>query len=291
MDITSKAPSQPIIEPSRDSRRWNDVKPRPTDIIIATCYKAGTTLTQQIVNLLLNGDRDFDAMRYLSPWVESPRIGPSADYIEALPSPRFLKTHLHPQALPWYKEWKYLYLARDGRDVGLSLYNHICAMKEELEALGNADSHDFGCAEFSDFWDEWVETGKPDWDFWENIASWWEMRRQPNVLLIHYNDLVYNKPVEAQRIADFLGCNWNTTICDLICEKSSLEYMRQLELEGKFGVIKKNKKKTFMVNKGSNGRWQNLLTEQQLRRYEEIVTQKLEPACAQWLRHGGSIDN
>ncbi|QLQ31730.1 MAG: sulfotransferase domain-containing protein [Candidatus Thiothrix singaporensis] len=204
--------------------------------------------------------------------------------------PRFLKTHLHPQALPWHREWKYIYLARDGRDVGLSLYNHIRTMAEEITAAGKPvpPVHSIP-ADFGTFWDQWVETGKPRWDFWGNVASWWQIRHQPNVLLLHYADLTRNKPQEAERIAHFLGCEWDASICGLVCEKSSLEYMRQLELAGKLGSPDKNKQKTGLVNKGGNGRWKDLLTEQQLKRYAAIAAHKLEPACAEWLHHGGHI--
>jgi len=280
---------QPVRENFRDSSKWDHVKPRSDDIIIATCYKSGTTLTQQIVNLLLNGDKDFTAMRDLSPWVESGLHAPKPEAIEALASPRFLKTHLHPQALPWHEQWKYIYLARDGRDVGMSLYNHSRTMEEELEAMGKAGTRDNGPTNFADFWDQWVETGKPRWDFWENVDKWWQVRHQPNVLLIHYTDLVHNKPVEAERIARFLGCEWSSSICDRVCEHSSLEYMRELELVGKFGSANKNKQKTGLVHKGTNGRWKDLLTDRQLERYEEIVAQKLEAECAHWLRNGGYV--
>lgn len=279
-----------VQEPLRDSTHWDHVIPRPGDIIIATCYKAGTTLTQQIVNLLLHGDKDFDTMRNLSPWVESSLHAPPPEEIETLPSPRFLKTHLHPQALPWREEWKYIYLARDGRDVGLSLYNHIRTMAEEFAAIGKPvpPVHTIP-ADFSTFWDQWVETGKPRWDFWQNVDSWWQVRHQPNVLLIHYSDLINNKPIEAERLARFLGCEWNPSVCERVCDYSSLEYMRNLELAGKLGSPNKNKQKTGLINKGTNGRWKDLLTDKQLERYEAMVAQKLEPACAEWLHHGGHI--
>lgn len=283
-------PHEVVQEALRDSTRWNHIKPRSDDIIIATCYKAGTTLTQQIVNLLLNGEEHFDAMNILSPWVESSLHGPSSKVIEELPSPRFLKTHLHPQALPSHQAWKYIYLARDGRDVGLSLYNHICTMSEERIATGKDISLHQVPATFDAFWDRWVETGEPRWDFWSNVHNWWKIRQRPNVLLIHYNNLVHNKPEEAERIAHFLGCEWNDTVCERVCEQSSLEYMRQLELSGKLGSPDKKKKKTGLVNKGINGRWKSLLSQQQLERYEEIVIEKLEPECATWLHNGGHLD-
>ena len=109
----------------QDSTIWDLIKPRNTDIVICSCYKSGTTLTQQIVNLMVNGDDNFESLHDLSPWVEEIFITPPENkksWIESLPSPRILKSHLLFEALPYYPEWKYIYLVRDGRDVGLSLY-------------------------------------------------------------------------------------------------------------------------------------------------------------------------
>src|SRR5213082_1065918 len=42
-----------------DSTRWDDIVPRPDDIVITTSLKAGTTWTQRIVSLLV-----FDGLPY-----------------------------------------------------------------------------------------------------------------------------------------------------------------------------------------------------------------------------------
>ena len=117
-------PRQVIEEVFRNSTHWDAVRPRSGDIVIASCYKSGTTLTQQIINLLINGTADFPAMRKLSPWVDSGLHYPGPNAVEALPSPRFLKSHLPFEALPYHADWKYIYLVRDGRDVCLSLFKH-----------------------------------------------------------------------------------------------------------------------------------------------------------------------
>ena len=59
-----------IKDKQRDSTIWDLIKPRNTDIFICSCYKSATTLTQQIVNLIVNGDDNFESLHDLSPWVE-----------------------------------------------------------------------------------------------------------------------------------------------------------------------------------------------------------------------------
>ena len=59
-----------IKDERQDSTIWDLIKPINTDIVICSCYKSGTTLTQQIVNLMVNGDDNFESLHDLSPWVE-----------------------------------------------------------------------------------------------------------------------------------------------------------------------------------------------------------------------------
>ena len=269
----------------QNSTIWDLIKPRNTDIVISSCYKSGTTLTQQIVNLMVNGHDDFESLHDLSPWVEEIFITTPENkksWIESLSSPRILKSHLLFEALPCYPEWKYIYLVRDGRDVGLSLYHHYKSFLPEY--LNENLPQDFVA-----FWDDFVET-KEDinqyWSYWKHIKSWWQVRNLPNVLLVHYHNLIYDKSQEIDRISEFLNLNINSSKKEMVLEKSSLEYMKSnwQKFQQK-GVFQPN---TF-INKGVNGRWHNLLTTEQLKRYEIIMSEELETECAKWVKNAGFL--
>ncbi|MEM1168228.1 MAG: sulfotransferase domain-containing protein [Cyanobacteria bacterium P01_H01_bin.35] len=266
----------------RDSTIWDSVKPRSTDIIIASCYKSGTTLMQQIVNLLVNGNDNFESIHHISPWVELRFQSSETEtaLIDSLASPRILKTHLEFEALPYYQEWKYIYLVRDGRDVGVSLYNHCQTYLNDAYNL--SINFDNGSDDFLEFWDLWVETGKPRWPFWENINSWWQVRNLSNILLVHYENLINRKSEEIIRIAKFLNQEINSSKVEMICQFSSFQYMK--ENWHKFQPPGVFKSQSF-INKGTNKRWINLLTPVQLQRYEIIISQKLEPECANWVKN------
>ena len=133
----------------QNSTIWDLIKPRNTDIVICFCYKSGTTLTQQIVNLIVNGDDNSESLYDISTWVERIFITTPEEkmyFVESLPGPRILKSHLLFEALPYYPEWKYIYLVRDGRDVGVSYYHHLRSYLPEYlnENLPK---------DFADFWD------------------------------------------------------------------------------------------------------------------------------------------
>ena len=109
-----------------DSTIWNDFQFRDDDIVIATYAKAGTTWVQQIVSqLLFNGEEGMEVAE-MSPWLDL-RVPPKQaklPAVEAQSHRRFVKTHLPVDALVFSPKARYLYIARDGRDVVWSMYNH-----------------------------------------------------------------------------------------------------------------------------------------------------------------------
>jgi aryl sulfotransferase len=109
-----------------DSTVWNDFAFRDDDIVIATYAKSGTTWVQQIVGqLIFHGDPAVDVAE-ISPWLDL-RVPPKAvklPAVEVQAHRRFLKTHLPVDALVFSPNAKYVFVARDGRDVVWSMWNH-----------------------------------------------------------------------------------------------------------------------------------------------------------------------
>ncbi|NEO36050.1 MAG: sulfotransferase domain-containing protein [Moorea sp. SIOASIH] len=278
--LENQAPRIIIKDQTRDSQIWHDISYRPTDIIVASAYKTGTTLTQQIINLIVHGSDNFESIHLFSPWVETlfAPIKVSLEKIEALPDRRILKTHLPFEALPYNREWKYIYLARDGRDIGLSLYNHINSYLDEIKNFPK---------DFTKFWDEWLETGEPClYPLLEHIHSWWQFKHLPNLMLLHYDTIINHKSEVVDKIASFIGADLTPEIKQLVLDKSSLAYMKA-NWE-KFQPPNLFKPKTF-INKGVNGRWKGILFPEQIDRYEKLLAAKLEPECAAWVKNGGFI--
>lgn len=109
-----------------DSTIWNDFRFREDDIVIATYAKTGTTWMQQIVAQMLSGGVPALPVADMSPWMDL-RVPPKAvklAVVEAQTHRRILKTHLPVDVLVFSPRAKYLYIARDGRDVVWSMYNH-----------------------------------------------------------------------------------------------------------------------------------------------------------------------
>lgn len=279
-----------------DSTIWNDFNFRPDDIIIATYGKSGTTWMQQIVaQLLFQGDPDLSVAE-MSPWMDL-RVPPKEvklTAVEAQSHRRFLKTHLPVDALVFSQQAKYIYIARDGRDVVWSLYNHHAnANQLWYDALNDAPGR-VGPPitpppqDIRQYWLDWFQgDGYPFWPFWENVRSWWAIRTLPNVLLVHFESLKRDMPGEMERIANFLDISIDSARWPSIIEYCSFDWMKKhatksVPLGGAFWDAGAD----VFIHKGVNGRWKDVLTTEQSREYEDKARQELGEQCARWLATG-----
>lgn len=282
-----------------DSTVWNDFKIRDDDIVIGTWGKSGTTWTQQIVGqLLFNGDPDV-AIWELSPWVDL-RVPPKEvklPMLEAQTHRRFLKTHLPVDALVFSPKARYIYIGRDGRDVVWSMYNHhananalwYAAMNDTPGRVG--PPIDPPTDDIRQYFLDWLEKdGFPFWPFWENIRSWWEVRNLPNVKLLHYNDMKVDMPGQIRNIGAHLQIPIDESRWPAILEHCSIDYMRDHgdKTVPLGGAIFEGGAKTF-INKGTNGRWRDVLNAEDNARYEAAARRELGDECAQWLLSGGDV--
>lgn len=283
-----------------DSTVWNGFAFRPDDIVIGTYAKSGTTWTQQIVSQLVFGGAEGINVSELSPWLDM-RIMPREQMLAALGAQshrRFLKTHLPVDALVFSPEAKYIYVARDGRDVVWSLYNHFINGNDEFYRLINETPGRVGpaCprppADILHYFREWLERdGYPLWSFWENIRTWWAIRDLPNVKLVHFADLKADLDGEMRALARFLDIDVAEDRWPAILHHCSFDYMKaNAELAAPLGGMPwEGGAKTF-INKGVNGRWRDVLTEADNRRYVELARERLGEDCAHWLATGERLD-
>lgn len=279
-----------------DSTIWNDFRFRDDDIVIGAYAKSGTTWTQQIVGqLIFDGAADVPVAE-LSPWLDLrvPAEEVKLEAVEKQQHRRFIKTHLPVDALVFSPRAKYLYIARDGRDVVWSLYNHFTNANDLLYALLNDTPGRVGPpigrppASIRQYFREWLEgDGYPLWSYWENIRTWWDIRELPNVLLLHYANLKQDLPGSIRRIAAFLDIAVDEERWPAILRHSSFEYMKAHATQSVplGGALWDGGAETF-IHKGTNGRWRDVLSPEESDAYEERARAELGEACARWLRTG-----
>ncbi len=279
-----------------DSTYWDGFQFRNDDIIIGTHIKSGTTWVQQIVAQLLCGGKKDIPVAKVSPWIDLrfPEKKEKMAMVEAQTHRRFLKTHLPVDALIYSPIAKYIYIARDGRDVVWSMYNHHSNASSFYYETVNDTPGRVGppleqpVDSIRQYFNTWLENdGYPYWPYWENIKSWWDIRTLPNILLLHYGKLKNNTQSEISRIAKFLNIKVDKKSWPLILEHCSISYMREkgntiVPLEGAFW---NEGAKTF-IYKGTNGRWLDTLTEDENERYLRKAETELGVECSQWLLTG-----
>jgi aryl sulfotransferase len=290
-----------------DSTRWDHFNFRDDDIVVTTAYKAGTTWTQRILAAMILGPdvAPPGGLTGVSPWIDARFMGPIEPMIEAVDAQqhrRFVKSHLAADGIRYVPEAKYVVVGRDTRDVFMSIWNHYTAYTDLAFALFN--DADRPGAEFPrppatprDLWTPWITKGwfdwEPDgWPFWSHhhhLSTWWEARDQSNVLFMHYGDMLGNTEAEMRRLAAFCEIDVPEDRWPAIVEAVQIDAMRK-QAKGPDGtadmsaMIFEGGIDRFLF-KGTNGRWRDVLTADDLRLYDKAVA-ALDPGLRAWLEGG-----
>jgi len=290
-----------------DSTRWDYFAHRPGDIVISTSYKAGTTWMQSIIGHLLYPQGDMPApAQELSPWLDQ-RTFPLELVLNGLAAQtgrRFIKTHLPLDGLPYHAEVQYVVVGRDARDVFMSLLNHWGNYTPAFyQMLNNAPGRvgdpmpqyvDDIPARWRDWitrgWFDWESDGYPYWSHLHHCASWWAHRELPNIHFVHYADLLADLEGQMRRIAGELAITVPEDRWPHVIGACTFAAMKQeaAAADERMRMIWKDGANTFF-NKGTNGRWRDVLTDDDLALYDAAVRKTLSPDCARWLEHGGPV--
>lgn len=287
-----------------DANRWRWFTPRDGDIIIATSYKAGTTFTQTIVgNLLFPDGNLLGPASEISPWLDQ-RIFPLElvlGQLEAQTHRRYMKTHLPLDGIPYYENAYYICVSRDPRDVFMSLLNHWGNHTPEFYAFINGVPGLVG-EPFPQFvddvkrtWREWMTKNSFPWEiggypYWSHLShalTYWRYRHLPNVMMLHFNDLLADLDGEMRRIADYLGIHVPDALWSDVVRRCRFEEVKKNPASvvgDNIDFAFKGGADTF-IHKGTNGRWVGVLDEDDLALYREAMA-RLPADYAHWLEHG-----
>ena len=189
-------------------------QPDPTDIIIAPAAKCGTTWLQQIAHgLRTRGSMDFDEVSTVTPWIEmSYALGLDLNAPHAA-EPRVYKSHDSWDDVP--KGGRYIVSFRNPTDAFVSLYRFFEGFMFEPDTI---DIDTFFHWRFPP---EKTE-GR---GFMQHMASWWEQRDNPDVLLLCYEDMRAEHAQTVRRVAAFMNVTLDDALFDLVMHQSSRAFM------------------------------------------------------------------
>jgi aryl sulfotransferase len=279
-----------MVEWVYDSRPWNDLAFRHDDIVICTWAKSGTTWMQQILaQLILGADPDVYGPDF-SPWIDARFTDSAVAVAEAQTHRRFLKSHLPIESTVYSPSAKYIYIGRDTRDTYWSWHNHQQSFTPEILAfIQSLPGQEPGRAGYPDpdiraAFREWLERdGWPCVPYWSHVQGWFDARHLPNLILLHYADLKADLEGQIRRLAAFLEIEVDETQMPAILEHCSLDHMRSLARRNELHRrVFKNGGDSF-IYKGTNGRWRDVLTLEDIAFADAAAARHLSADCAHWL--------
>ncbi|XP_061713623.1 luciferin sulfotransferase-like isoform X1 [Cydia pomonella] len=273
-----------------EADKFRNMAVRPDDVWVTTFPRSGTTWTQELVWLLMN-DLDFDtalkiplSSRYntlehyhwkyqkelnldiLDPELRQKctEIRLTYDAINNAPSPRFFKTHLAFSLLPLnlLDSSKVLYVARDPRDVAVSLFHH-----QKLTW--------FYAGDFKSFWNLFINDLVIRSPYLTHLKEAWALRHHPNMLFIFYEDMNKDLPSSIKRVSDFLGKEVKNEQIAKLCEHLDIENFRKNEsVHPSWRAAIFNPDAEPFVRKGISGGWR------------EYFDEEMAAQAQRWMREG-----
>jgi aryl sulfotransferase len=284
-----------------DTERWEHVPFRAGDIVISSPPKCGTTWTQMICALLIFQTPELPRpLDVISQWPDAltHRLDDVLAELESQPHRRFMKTHTPLDGLPFDDRVTYICLARDPRDVAISWDNHMenadldVAMAMRAAAVGMDDldpSAPTGIPERSEsarerFW-AWIDNvdtlvGLPA--MCRHLTTFWRARHEPNVLLLHYDELKADLEGQMRGLAAHLGIEVAEQRWPELVDAAGFEAMsdRAGELAPEVSIWRDPRR---FFHRGTSGQWRDLLGPEDLRRYDGRVRELFEPDLAEWV--------
>lgn len=257
----------PYITPERYALS-RTIETRPGDVCFTSYPKSGSTWLSYVLLLLLGDGAvpEGKTLRDCLHWVASSWPYPrSREELEALPSPRIFKSHMpysmavggDPAAAPC----KYLYIARNPKDVCVSYY-----VFESDKAWSGG---------FSPPWEHWLElfiAGKVQRGPWfDHVLSWWEHRNAPNVLFLRYEDMLEDPRRELETIARFLDKPLTDDLAAAIVDETAFDRMKA----NPFSNLREISQLGSFFRKGRVGAWKERFTPAQSDAFDRLCAERL----------------
>jgi aryl sulfotransferase len=280
-----------------DAHRWAQFPLRLGDIIISTVPKSGTTWIQMICALLIFQTPALAApLPKLSPWMETHASGSSEIYAElaAQQHRRFIKTHVPLNKIPADSRATYIVVARNPLDAAISRHY-------QTSVLMTAGSHpspsgNEGPPETARQWllDNIAEMGITSNSYFDtmlkNLSCAWERRAEPNVVLLHYEDLSADLAGEMRRLAQRLDITVPEEKWPSLARAATFKQMQaaadELQPLQNAPSADVSKGHAAFFRKGSSGDGRVLLSDAEAARYYTRAAQVAPKDLLAWLHRG-----
>lgn len=236
---------------------------RDEDVLLIGYPKSGTHWLWEVINMILHGNTTYMNENKVKFFIEYSK----QEAFETTETPRVLNSHLPLRLLPLgvlEKNIKTVFVARNPKDIAVSLYWHMFQMYEFSGYEGT----------FNGFFDVFLD-GHVSYGSWFDYMLRWQEDFDNNpdwpVHTILYEDMKEEPVVEIQKLASFLGKNDETDFCAQVADKCSIEKMRKVKPPP---ILKMRTPGATLFRKGVVGDWKNFFTVAQNEKFDELYQEK-----------------
>jgi hypothetical protein len=209
-----------------------------TDVFLVSYPRSGNTWMRNIIAEIIYGESG-DTLAAIGEYI--PDIYKYNIDEMHLKYPRVIKSHSN-----YTKKYKrIIYLVRDPRDVFISFYKYLTQLNKYHLS-------------FKDFVID-ICAGNIWPGSWSNHVNSWlhnddydDNKKNPDLMLIKYEDILRNRRKQIIRIANFLGIKLNKNTIEKIIFQTSRIQMKKKEKAGGFVWLPKNLE---FINKATHGNW------------------------------------
>jgi aryl sulfotransferase len=284
-----------------DSGRWLGFRFRPGDIVISTRRRSGTTWTQMICALLIFQNPELPAPLWrLSPWLDH-TIAPLDEVYARLAEQshrRFIKTHTPLDGLPLHPQVTYIVTARHPLDMFVSLrhqrdnmdHARLCELTGRPVPPGPGEP-------LPDSMLRWIGEDSDPRAFPESLPGvmWhfsdaWARRGEPNVLMVHYDDLVADLDGQMRAIARRLGIAVPEAAWPALVEAATFGQMKSHAgrlVPATAGVVRDT---ASFFRRGTPGAGREVLGAEGMARYHARAAELGPPDLLEWLHRPSGPD-
>ncbi|CAN0122078.1 unnamed protein product [Scytosiphon promiscuus] len=271
LSIVNGTPQNPRQKEDATNELIRTFETRDDDVFVCTFAKSGTTWVQQIITLLLNGGVQGEkAYVEVVPWLESlifhfSESEPAEirdlearnwtlEKLKSTPNRRFMKSHANLKDLPVgsAKGLKVIYVARNPKDVCVSLFHHIKIKRPDTFT-----------GDMSGLIRTFVQGRQVNGSWFDHVLEWWEAANADpeHVLFLHYEAMLAEPEEHIKKIAEFAGIEHTPETIAKTVDSSS------------FSAMKRNSKANIYsghLRKGGAGAWRDNFTVRESKAFDEI---------------------
>lgn len=251
---------------------YANYQPQKNDVIVSTYPKCGTTWMNQIcAQIGFKGRGDYEHIDAIVPWPDklvpidfNPEIGDKSRLEGSPTGLQVIKGHLESDYIPINDDARYINIIRNPKDAFVSMVHFENGFNQLL----------FGESVPVDAWIEAFGNDGFIYQPWALVThSWWKLRNLPNVSVLLFEDMKGDPRGTVKNVAEFLDIDLTDKDFELVCEKSSFQYMK--ENEHMFAPPAWDEGPVNLVREGKTGSSKTELSDEQRQRIDTICINAL----------------